>query len=349
MSVDKHHRRLRRNQPVRYAISPPMHQAVIIVNRRAGESGALAHTLSRRLAERLRSRDVRAHSIAIDRDDGNRDGWRQQLDRAVAEGAERVYVLGGDGTVLGVTAALLGRDLPLGIVPLGTANLLARDLGMPLDPHQAIDALMEARERRIDVARVNGEPFLVASMLGLATTLARSREAVRGRGALQMWPRVIGKAFRLLQRYPYRRVTLVTGDQTLTLRTRAMVISNNPVAPEPSLYPRRQRLDSGRLGIYGVREGPLWELPRVVMRLLNGTWPDEPRIFHHEAEHVTVQGPPGRGPGERISVLNDGERRRLHVPLRYELLPAALPVLIPAEKSGREASPMPKIGESERP
>jgi len=326
-----------------------MHQAVIIVNTRAGDGGGQAHALSRRLAARLRTRDVRAHSIAIDRDHGSAGGWRQQLDRASADGAERVYVLGGDGTVLAATAAVLGRDLPLGIVPLGTANLLARDLGMPLDPHQAIDVLMEARERRIDVARVNGEPFLVASMLGLATTLARSREAVRGRGALRMWPRVLGKALRLLRRYPYRRVTLATGDETLTLRTRAMVISNNPVAPEPSLYPRRQRLDSGRLGIYGVHEGPLWELPRVAMRLFNGTWPDEPRIFHHEAERVTVHGPPGRGPGERISVLNDGERRRLDVPLRYELLPAALPVLIPAQRLVPEAGSMSKMRDSERP
>jgi diacylglycerol kinase family enzyme len=109
-----------------------------------------------------------------------------------------------------------------------------------------------------------------------------------------------------------------------------MVIANNPFLPEAGLYPRRGRLDGGLLGIYGVREGPVWELPRVVLRLLNGTWHDEPRIFHHDAARLTVQAPPTRGEGKRITVLNDGERLRLTPPLCYEVLPRALPVLIPA-------------------
>lgn len=304
--------------------------AVIVVNTRSGEGHGQTHALSRRLADRLRTRGIKARSIALDSGDNGTDTWRQQLEALLAAGAERVYTLGGDGTVLAVATALLGRDVALGIVPLGTANLLARDLGMPLNPERAINALTDAAPTRIDVGRVNGELFLCASMLGLTTTLARSREAGRGVGLLRLWPRLARKAIWLMRRYPYRRVELVADGKPLTLRTRAMVVSNNPVAPEPSLYPRRNRLDSGQLGIYGVREGPLWELPRVVLRLLNGTWPEEPRIFHHEASRVTVEAPASHRPGRPITVLNDGERLRLQPPLNYELLSRALPVLEPS-------------------
>jgi diacylglycerol kinase family enzyme len=306
-----------------------MSQAVIVVNTRSGEGQGQAHVLSRRLADRLHRRGIQARSIAFGNAGNGSSDWRDQLDALLAAGAERVYALGGDGTVLAVATALLGRDVALGIVPLGTANLLARDLDMPLDPERAVDMLITAVPTRIDVGRVNGELFLCASMLGLATTLARSREAARGAGPLQLWPRMARKTIGLLRRYPYRRVTIVVDDQTLTLRTRAMVVSNNPVTPEPSLYPRRSRLDSGLLGIYGIREGPLWEMPRVLLRLLNGTWPEEPLIFHHNASRLTVQAPPSHRPGRLITVLNDGERLRLQPPLDYELLPRALPVLAP--------------------
>jgi diacylglycerol kinase family enzyme len=156
-----------------------MTQAIIIVNTRSGEGRGQGHELSRRLAGRLQARGVHARSIAFDAHDHG-PGWRQRLDDALDAGATQVFVLGGDGTVLAVAGAVLGRDVAIGIVPLGTANLLARDLGLPLDPADAVDALAKAEVRRIDVGRVNGELFLCASMLGLTTTLARAREAARG-------------------------------------------------------------------------------------------------------------------------------------------------------------------------
>jgi diacylglycerol kinase family enzyme len=314
-----------------------MSQAVIIVNLRSGAGRSSGHELSRRLAERLLRRGIQARSIAFDTPGTGPGGWRTRLDDALAAGANRVYILGGDGTVLAVTGAVLGRDVALGVVPLGTANLLARDLDIPLDPERAIDVLADAQVRRIDVGRVNGQPFLCASMLGLTTTLARAREAARGQGPLRLWPRLVRKAVLLLRRYPYRRVTLELNGRTLSLRSRAMVIANNPYLPEPGLYPRRGRLNGGLLGIYGVREGPAWELPRVVLRLLNGNWPDEPRIFCYRTPHLIVQAPPSRGRGRRITVLNDGERMRLTPPLQYEVLPCALAVLAPAPAPRRPA------------
>jgi diacylglycerol kinase family enzyme len=185
--------------------------------------------------------------------------------------------------------------------------------------------LADAPVRRIDVARVNGAPFLCASMLGMTTDLARTREAARGSGIWKAVPKFIQKGYWLLRRYPFRRVELMLDGDRITARTRAIVVSNNPIAPEPRLYPKRERLDSGRLGVYCVREGPLHELPLLVLSLLKGTWPEDPRIFSATSGHLMIRTPRP----VRFTVLNDGERRRLTTPLHYELLPAALPVLAP--------------------
>jgi hypothetical protein len=154
--------------------------------------------------------------------------------------------------VLAVARALLDRDAVLGIVPIGTANLMARDLEIPLDPMLALDTLLEARPRRIDVGRVNSELFLCASMLGMAMTLARVRESGRGEGALRLWPRLLGKALRMLWRYPHRRIILQVDGRVLTLRSRTLVITNNPLLTAAGAH--RRLVGRSALALARLRE-----------------------------------------------------------------------------------------------
>lgn len=300
--------------------------AIVVVNPRAGSLSEETEALARRLGEHLAERGISVVSVPFDARRRKPGSWASRLDVALAEGADRVYVLGGDGTVLAVASELLGKEVALGIIPLGTANLLARDLAIPLEPEAAIAALIDARIQRIDVGRVNGEAFLCASMLGLSTALARAREAARGSGLLRLWGRLLRKTLLMLGRYPYRRVELDLDGELVSVSTRAMVITNNPVTGAIGLYPRREKLDGGVLAVYGVHRGPLWELPRLALRLINGAWRDEPRIFHYVTRRIRIRA---RRHG-RMTVMNDGERRRLGLPLRYEILPSALSVLVPA-------------------
>ncbi|MBK1701480.1 diacylglycerol/lipid kinase family protein [Thiococcus pfennigii] len=310
-----------------------MSRAIIVFNPRSGSAAAQGDDLPRRLAARLAERGATATSIPFDMGRRRPGTWRRRLEAGLAEGAEQVFCLGGDGTILAVAEALIGRPVPLGIVPLGTANLLARDLGIPLEPAAAIEALVDAPTRTIDVGRVNGAHFLCASMLGMSTALSRTREAARGVGPLRLWGRLVRKGLWMLGRYPYRRVTLDLDGRSRTLLTRALVVTNNPLAPEPGLYPRRPRLDLGLLGVYGVHKGPLRELPRLALRVLNGTWTEDPRIFHH----VLAQARLGERRRSRVTLMNDGERLRLTLPLHYEVLPGALAVLAPDTPDGRAA------------
>ncbi len=82
-------------------------------------------------------------------------------------GIDAVAVAGGDGTLACAAQALTGREVPLGILPLGTMNLLAKDLGLPLDLDAAIAVLATGPMRAIDAGEVNGHVFLINSVLGL--------------------------------------------------------------------------------------------------------------------------------------------------------------------------------------
>lgn len=308
-----------------------MSRDIVVFNPRSGAKPGEARTIAKTLVRRLRGSGRQVGLIRVTR---RHRRWEERLRHSLRRGPDRVFVLGGDGTLLGATEVILGTPeaaaAALGIIPLGTANLLARDLGIPLEPRQALNALLDGRRTRIDVAEVNGHPFLCASMLGLPTHLAQVREAGRRDGPLRLGLRLARRGLWLLRRYPYARVRLELPDGAVELRTRAMVISNNPLRPEAGPYPRRDCLDSGRLGIYGVREGPLHRLPRLAAKLLTGTWPDEPRLFMHQSPCVRLQS----GRHRRILVLNDGEGLRLTAPLAYRMRPRALAVLVPEPRAG---------------
>jgi diacylglycerol kinase (ATP) len=93
--------------------------------------------------------------------------------RAYAQEIDAVIVGGGDGTMNAAAAGLVETGLPLGILPLGTANDLARTLSLPLTPHDAARVILEGRTRRLDLGVVNGHLFFNVASIGFSADLAR--------------------------------------------------------------------------------------------------------------------------------------------------------------------------------
>ncbi len=104
------------------------------------------------------------------------DDLEQQVRDAVASGAERVIVAGGDGSVAGAAAVLGGSSIALGIVPAGTLNHLAKDLGIPLDLEQAAQLAASGSPTTIDIARAGDRVFINTSSLGAYVVFVRTRE-----------------------------------------------------------------------------------------------------------------------------------------------------------------------------
>lgn len=229
---------------------------------------------------------------------------------------------GGDGTALTAILAGLGQSKPLGILPLGTLNLLARDMGLPLDPVEAAAVLAQGHATSIDLAEVNGLPFAIWASLGMHPWVVRRRDKLQ-RGGLKKWPAFALAALRAFRRYPLVRVTLLVAGELVTVTTPLLVISNNAWSEQP-LPLKREALDRGELVVHvakvNSRAGMLW----LAVNALLGFWRIGRLLDTYKAEEVRVISRKSR-----VMVSLDGEVTVLRSPLVFRLRPKALSILMP--------------------
>ncbi len=235
---------------------------------------------------------------------------------------DAVVAGGGDGTALTAVLAGLGDAKPLGILPLGTLNLLARDLGLPADPVEAATQLAKGRPAAIDLAEVNGLPFAIWASLGMHPWVVRQRDKLQKNG-LKKWPAFALAALRAFRRYPLVNVTLSVGGHVTTVTTPLLIISNNAWREEP-LPLTREALDKGELVVHvakvASRTGLLW----LAVNALFGAWRIGRLLDTFKADEVRVTSRKSR-----VMVSLDGEVTVLRSPLVFRLRPKALNVLQP--------------------
>ena len=293
---------------------------MVIYNPRAGTLLAMGGDPAQTLRQLFQTRGIHAELHAFDKHRLSRI-----FEAADPASVDAVIVCGGDGSILAVVNALGARKFPLGLLPGGTMNILARDLGLPHELEAAADVIIGGRLRAIDVAYVNEHPFLCNSAIGLMPHLARTREKLRAVSWWKKWPLVLRHAFTLIRTYPRLHVKIEIGDRTRHFRTRAIAISNNPLADAPGPIPPRETLDSGKLGIYIARDTSRWAVVKVAARMMAGTWQQDETVASLAIESAVLSLDRPR----LLSVMNDGEPTQLYTPLHYSIRPRALRVLVP--------------------
>lgn len=252
---------------------------------------------------------------------------RRDMPAALSELAARpdveaVIAGGGDGTILTAILAGLGGDKPLGMLPLGTLNLFARDLGLPQDPVEAAGILAGARPARIDLAEVNGLPFAIWASLGMHPWIVRRRDKLQ-RGGQPKWRAFALAALRAFRRYPMVEVTLTVKGETVSVTTPLLVISNNSWREEAPPLSRRA-LDEGELEVHVARCSSRLSLLRLALHALIGHWKTGPLLQTFRVEEVRVTSR-----RRRVMVSLDGEVTVMRSPLVFRLRPKALTVLMP--------------------
>lgn len=253
---------------------------------------------------------------------------KKQLEHAAP--LKALWIAGGDGTVLSLAPIAQALQLPLGILPAGTMNLMARDLGMSLDIAEASAQLLKAHNCEIDLAEVNGQPFLCISNLGVSTRYTRVREELRERPAWQRTPQLFYQSLKLLWKYPRLRLRLVANGQSIRVKTRSVSITNNPLNTSGDYFLCRQSLDSGTLGVYLTHESTSWSLPRLFLRMWwQSDWKHDPDISVLSSDRLTIHVQRKR----KLWVMNDGELIRLKTPLHYRIHTRSLKVLSPVERT----------------
>jgi diacylglycerol kinase family enzyme len=249
----------------------------------------------------------------------------ERLEAVAGKGFDALLIGGGDGSVNAAARMLLGTKTALGILPLGTMNRLARELGLSVELDRIATQLARSEPARIDVAEVNDNIFLCNSFIGLPPLVSERRQSLRGRG---FWERLTGYL-----RLPLdisrnmRRLTLMIDDRKSPRIVRALtvVVSNNAYSEAPNLLPMRRALDEGRLGLYVSRHYTIWQTIWLLIRASLGVWHADPRLEKQELRKLTITSKK-----DHLRVANDGELLKLKTPLHYSIRPLALTVLVPA-------------------
>jgi len=244
------------------------------------------------------------------------------IDKALAEKIDTLVVGGGDGTVKAAATKLVGTDVALGIIPLGTMNLMARDLRIPFEPIDAAAALARGTRRTIDVADVNGHVFLCSSLLGLPIYMAEQRQALRGSSLPDRMSGYMTMARDFLGNRRRFEIEVDDGQYARRVRALSIAVSNNPLAEKAGAFPMRRCLDSGQLALYLSKHRTGGAMGLAIMQRMLGRWTRDPEIEELFAERIVLNSR-----RSLVRASNDGEIEELRTPLTYSIKPNALWVI----------------------
>ena len=243
---------------------------------------------------------------------------------AVAERPRMLVAAGGDGTISTAAAALVGTDITLGVLPFGTLNHFAKDLGIPLDLEASVQNIIENNVIAVDVGEVNGRVFINNSSLGLYPDIVRDRERQQTRLGRGKWRSLLWASLTALRRYPFHTVRIEVENTRRVFVTPLVFIGNNEYRMEGFDIGARESLERGVLSSYIVKRAGRAALLRLSLAALFGRL-QQARDF--EALTATELMIETRHP--HILVATDGEVQRMKSPLHYRARPRCLRVIVP--------------------
>lgn len=238
--------------------------------------------------------------------------------------ANAVIVGGGDGTVATAATVFAGHDKPLGILPLGTFNLAARDVGMPLDWQQAARTLVTAPVGQMDLLDVGGRLFMCVVVLGFYPALVMGQPEYHGSWIVKSC-RTLWDALRSVATFPPLHLNLHHQGQTKSFRTRIALLANNDYEDLFGIIPRRRSLDAGYFTVYISKHQSRLGMVRSLLAWVMGRWKEDRELSVIQATDVEIDVRRKR----RVAVMMDGELEKMSLPFRVKLIPKALWVIAP--------------------
>lgn len=295
-------------------------------------SGPIAFILNRHAGSSADGGWLKTHRAAVDAvaaggpvvevEDGEQ--IRAAVSRALASGCQTIVAGGGDGTLSAVASLLIGQPVTFGVLPLGTLNHFAKDLGVPLDPLQALQGLDGAGTVEVDVAEVNGHYFLNNSSIGLYVDIVRDRERQQTRLGRGKWPAFTWAFLGAMRRFPFLSVTLDVDGRAVQHQTPLVFVGNNVYRTEGLHIGERDQLQRGVLCVYLAERTGRWRLCTLGLRALFGRLRGDKDFSALLTQEVRIETRHGRLP-----VAMDGEVKLMEAPLHYRIHPRALRVLVP--------------------
>ncbi len=250
-------------------------------------------------------------------DQGLADVIRRYRDRV-----DLVIVGGGDGTLNRAVEGLVDAPLPLGILPLGTANDLARTLGIPADLPGACRVIAGGHTRRIDLGWVNGKHFFNVASIGLTVRITkRLTREVKSRWGVLAYPLI---ALQVLWSARPFRAEIRAGGAAYQVRTVQVAVGNGRYYGGGMAVAEDAAIDDQRLDLYSLEIDHWWQLLPLLPAMRRGTLAGSPRVRTLHGREFEVR------PRRARPVNTDGEITT-RTPAHFRVVPEALSVFIPRE------------------
>jgi diacylglycerol kinase (ATP) len=249
---------------------------------------------------------------------------------AEAETADGIIVAGGDGTLNAAAEALVKTGLPLGILPSGTANDLARTLAIPEDPRKAAEIIASGHTRRIDLGSVNGHYFFNVASIGLAADLA-GKLTKQGKKRFGRLSYAMAAFNVLMEARPFTAEIINKGEMT-KVKTLQIGIGNGRFYGGGMTVESSALINDGHLDLYSLEIDEVWKLALLLRKFRlgqHGLW-EEVRTARCTEFEVKTRRP------QPINL--DGELKT-QTPARFEIHPKAITVFAPMAEAGIAPAP----------
>jgi len=265
--------------------------------------------------------DARRVDFRVVRTSSLEHGVEQAL--VAVEAGEVPVVLSGDGLLGAIGGAVAESDTPLGIVPGGRGNDLARVLGIASDPEEAIATVLAGHSRQIDVGEANGKRFLGIASIGFdseANRVANETSWLRGNLVYAY------AALRVLARWNPAGFTIAVDDSRTRVSGYSVVVANNRAYGGGMFIAPKAELDDGEFDIVTVGEVGKLRFLANLPKVFKGTHVDEDEVRVFRAPHLELSA------SKPFPVYADGEHLT-DTPVSLRVLPRALSVLVPQDPS----------------
>ena len=292
---------------------------ILVLNRGAGTlRGVDPDAAAEEIAKVFRAR---GHEVATEVHDGK--AAIEAVNCACRAGeADAIVVGGGDGTISAAAAAAAESGATLGILPLGTMNLFARSLDIPLNMLAAAEALADGAPGDVDIGEVNGRFFVHHVALGLHAKIVRTRERMTYAGRFGKIAASVQAWWMVVRQPPQLDADIRAGKIAVRRRTAGILVSNNPLGE--GHLPYADDPSEGALGLYVVTSRRVPDLVKLAIRVAVGAIAGNPHLEQWLATEVEIAL---REATVEASV--DGEVVTLEAPLRCRSRRGGLRVIRP--------------------
>lgn len=296
----------------------PQRKWAVVINRSAGDP-LVRENLETMLKDLFRDHGLEAEFYFVS---------GMEIERTIRDalggGVHGIVAGGGDGTISTAVEVLAHGTVPLGVLPLGTLNHFAKDLGIPLDLPGAVRVIAAGHLSHIDLGEVNGHIFINNSSIGGYPEVIRVSEHHQHRQGRHKRVAHAIAFFRFLRRFKVLTVLLHFDGAAVVRKTPFVFVGNNEYLLDQTLTASRRTLTAGCLCVYTARCDHWLQFLRLFVLLLTNRLATSPEFDAHLVDEVRVQTR-----HHHLHVSRDGEVFKMEMPLSYRILTRALSVYVP--------------------